>query len=244
MKKLLAVPAALLALGFSQLGQAEDFLSNPDALRPDPKFANELVYYPEDVMSRLPKYDSVMVDEPIIFLAEDSDYNGFKASDLAAVAEMFREGFADGLSSQPVSFGRFKIVDEPGPSVLYLQLALKDVYIRKNKRGLFAYTPVGAVVKGVHDIASEAIDKTTLVEVKIEAEMQDSKSGDVLFAAILDKGHRKDKAHHVDEDSAGWDAPGNVSKKLGRRLACRLDNSRLPAEKHVDCVKTIKIKAD
>ena len=244
MKKLFASPAALLALGLSQVGQADDFLTTPEALRPDPNFANELVYYPEDILKRLPKYDSVMVDEPIIFLAEDSEYKGFKASDLAAVAEMFRKGFAEGLSSQPVSFGKFNIVDEPGPNVLYLQMALKDVYIRKNKRGLFAYTPVGAVVKGVHDIASEAIDKTTLVEVKIEAEMQDSKSGDVLFAVILDKGHRKDKAHHVKEDSAGWDAPGKVANKLGRRLACRLDNARLPAEKHVDCVKTIKINAD
>jgi hypothetical protein len=181
-----------------------------------------------------------MVDEPVIFLAEDSDYKGFKASDLAAIADMFRKGFIKGLSNQPVSFGNYKVVDEPGASVLYLRLALKDVYIRKNKRGLLAYTPVGAVVKGVHDIASEAIDKTTLVELKIEAEVQETGSGDVLFAAILDRGHRK--AHHVKEDDAGWDAPGNVSEKLGRRLACRLDNARSPADKQVDCVKTIPIK--
>ena len=239
MKAIIAISASLIFFTLSALASAEDFLSAPDTLRPDPLFGDDLVYYPDDVLSRLPKYNSVMVDEPIIFLAEDSDYKGFKASDLAAVADMFRQGFMEGLSKQPVSFGNFKVVDEPGPSVLYLRLALKDVYISKHKRGLLAYTPVGAVVKGVHDIASDAIDKTTLVELKIEAEMQDTESGDVLFAAILDRGHRK--AHHQKEDAAGWEVPGNVANKLGRRLACRLDNARLAADKQQDCVKMIPI---
>jgi hypothetical protein len=183
-----------------------------------------------------------MIDEPEIFLAEDSPYKGFKASDLAAVAELFRQGFIEGMKKQPVSFGNFKVVEEPGPSVLYLRTALVDVYVQKHKRGLLAYTPVGAVVKGVHDIASDAIDKSTLVELKIEVEMQETGSGDIVMAGILDRGHRK--AHHVKEEAAGWDAPANVAEKLGRRLACRLDNARLPADKRSDCVKAIPIKAD
>jgi len=242
MKRLIAITLGLAMMGLSGLLLAEDFLSHPEQLKPEERFGGDLVYFPDDILKRMSKYDSVMVDEPVIFLADDSPYKGFKASDLAAVAEMFRTSFQEGMQKQPVSFGNFKVVDKPGPSVLYLQIALMDVYVKKHKRGLLAYTPVGAVVKGVHDIASGAIDKTTLVELKIEAEMQDTQSGDVMFAAILDRGHRK--AHHVKEDDAGWDAPANVSEKLGRRLACRLDNARLPADQQNDCVKDIPIKAN
>ena len=240
MKRLLSIILATVLVGVSCLSLAEEFLSDPGKLKPDDRFAGDLVYIADDVLERLPRFDSVMVDEPIIFLAADTPYDGFKASELAVVADMIRRSFIEGLQKQPVSFGNFKAVDEPGPSVLYLRLALKDVYIRKNKRGLLTYTPVGAVVKGVHDLASEAIDKTTLVEMKVEAEMQESESGHVIFAATLDRGHRK--AHHVKEEAAGWDAPGSVARKLGRRLACRLDNARLPAGEQTDCEKTIPIE--
>ena len=240
MKTILALSMSLILATPSVVTLAEEFMTEPDKLAPDERFGGDLVYYPDDILSRLPQYDSIMVDEPIIFLAEDSDYKGFKASDLAAVADMVRQGFMEGLQTQPVSFGNFEVVDEPGSSVLYLRLALKDVYIRKNKRGLLAYTPVGAVVKGVHDIASDAIDKTTLVELKVEAEMQDTETGQVLFAAILDRGHRK--AHHQKEDAAGWEVTGNLANKLGRRLACRLDNARLAPDKQNDCVKMIPIQ--
>lgn len=221
---------------------ADDFLSSPELLKPDERFAGDLVYYPEDILQRLPNYDSLMVDEPVIFIADNSDYKGFKASDLAAISDMVRKSFAKGLSGQPVSIGNFKVVEEPGPNVLYVRLALKDVYVKKEKRGLLSYTPVGIVAHGVSDMASDAVDKTNLIELKVEAEMRDSQSGDVLFAAILDRGHRKNKKEHQKEEQAGWDVPGAVSEKLGRRLACRLDNARLPTDKRVDCVKTIPIE--
>ena len=243
MKKLIASCVTALFIGASFAVSADEFFSIAlDQMKPSERFASDLVYFPDDIGQRLPNYDSLMVDEPVIFLAEDSKYKGFKASDLAAISDMLRKSFIKGLSSQPVSMGNFKVVEEPGPNVVYVRLALKDVYVKKEKRSLFSYTPVGMVAHGVSDIASDAIDKTTLVELKIEVEMQDTESGDVLFAAILDRGHRKNKKAHQKEEDASWDAPGHVAEKLGRRLACSLDNARLPADKQVDCVKTIPIE--
>lgn len=245
MKKLIVSCAtAMLISGALSVSAADEFLTAPEKLQPDERFGGDLVYHPDDVLERLPKFDSLMVDEPVIFLADDSDYKGFKASDLAAISNMMRESFAKGLSTQPVSFGNFKVVDEPGPSVLLVRLAVKDLYVKKQKRGLLSYTPVGIVAHGVVDMASDAVDKTNLVELKVEAEMLDTVSGEVLFAAILDRGHRKNKKAHQKEEQAGWAAPGTVSEKLGRRLACRLDNGRLPEEKRTDCVKTIPIAAN
>lgn len=242
MKTLIASCAAALMLAGSIGASADDFLSAPEKLQPDDRFGGDLVYFPDDILQRLPNFDSLMVDEPVIFLADDSKYKGFKASDLAAVSDMLRKSFIKGLTSQPVSIGNFQVVEEAGPSVLYVRMALKDVYVKKEKRGLLSYTPVGIVAHGVADMASDAIDKTTLVEMKVEVEMQETEHGDVLFAAILDRGHRKDKKAHQKEHDAGWDAPGSVAEKLGRRLACRLDNGRLPTAKQVDCVKTIPLK--
>ena len=201
-----------------------------------------MVYFPDDVLERLPNYDSLMVDEPILFLAEDSRYKGFKASDLTAISDMLRKSFISGLKDQPVSIGNFKVVEKPGPGVLYVRLALKDLYVKKEKRGLFSYTPVGMVAHGLSDIASDAIDKTTLVEMKVEVEMQETEYGDVLFAAVLDRGHRRDKKAHQKEEDVGWNTSGAIAEALGKRLACRLDNARLPEAKQADCLKRIPIE--
>lgn len=241
MKKLLAGVAATCLLSGPPGVSAEEFLTAPELLKPSDRLGGDLMYYPADIQKRLQQYDSLMVDEPVIFIADDSKYKGFKASDLTAIADMLRKSFMKGLSEQPVSFGNYKVVDEPGPSVLYVRMALKDLFVRKEKRGLLSYTPVGIVAHGVADIASDVIDKTDLIEMKVEVEMLDTEKGEVLFAGILDRGHRRNKQAHQKEEEAGWDASGIVAEKLGRRLACSLDNARMAADKRVDCVKLIPI---
>ena len=242
MKKILAGIAASCLLSGTLATSAEDFLTAPEMLKPSERLGGDLMYYPADVEQRLPKYDSLMVDEPVIFISDDSRYKGFKASDLAAISDMLRKSFIKGLSEQPVSFGKFKVVDEPGPSVLYVRMALKDLYVKKEERGLLSYTPVGIVAHGVVDIASDVIDKTDLIEMKVEVEMQETENGEVLFAAILDRGHRRDKHAHQKEEQAGWDASGVVAEKLGRRLACSLDNARMSSDKRGNWAKLVPIE--
>ncbi len=234
--------ALLLLLSISSGSLADNFLTDPGKLAPDQRFKGGKVYFADNLIEVIPRFDSIMVDEPVLFLADDSPYKGFKASDLAAVAQLFREGFSKGLQEQPVAFGNFKIVDKPGPSVLYLRTALRGLYIRKNKRNLLEYTPVGAVVKEVGDLTSEAIDKSTLVELSVEAEVQDSTNQEVLFAGILERGHRK--AKHSKEAAAGWDMASKVAETMGRRLACRLNNGRLAAGERVDCIETIPVPSN
>jgi hypothetical protein len=233
--------ALLLAAPLAGVAQ-DQFLTDPSKLHSDPRFSGDRVFFVEDIVTRLANYESVMVDEPVIFIAPESPYTGFKGSDMAVLSDLLRRSFIEGLTSEPVSFGSFKSAEQPGAGTLFVRIALKDVYIRKNKRGLLAYTPVGAVAKGVKDVASEAVDKTTLVEMTVEAEMQDSVSGDVLVAIVMDRGQRKDKASKTEEDAAGWEATGAIAGLLGRRLACRLDNARLPEAQHRDCIQAIPIQ--
>ena len=221
-------------------GSAEDrFLTNVLALGTDPRYGGDKVYLVENVEERLAGYDSVMVDEPEIFISPDSRYGGFKASDIAALSAALRQSFIDGLESEPVRQGQYRAVDEPGPTVLYMRVAMKNVYIKKKKRGLLSYTPVGAVAKGVSDSNKEAIDKSTLVEMTLEVEVHDSTTGETLAALSLDRGQRK--MGDLKEDAAEWELSGEIVHTLGRRVACRLDNTRAPEGEKRDCITELPI---
>lgn len=238
-KRLIALCFGLSLASAPALLSAEEFLTDPSSLRSYERFAGDKIYFVEDILQRLPAYKNVLVDEPVIFIAADSPYTGFKPSDLAALADMIRTSFIDGLTTQPVSFGHYQAVDQPGAGTLYVRLALKNLHIRKNKRGVLAYTPVGAVAHGVKNMAKETLDKTTLVEMTVEGELQDSQSGEVLFAISMTRGQRADKAAKIKEESANWEATGQIAGAFGRRLACRLDNTGLPEDQRKDCIAAI-----
>ena len=242
MRKEILLSAGLLLISPLACGTEDSFLTNPASLQGNDRFGEDLVAFSEDIFANANTYDSVMLDEPEIFIAADSPYQGFKPSDIAALADMMRQSMIKGLTNEPVSFGNYKSADKPGPGTLYLRTALTDVYIRKNKRGMLSYTPVGAAVKGVSDMASDAIDKTTLVEMKLEGELQDSDTGEILFAFIMQRGERKDKATHTEEQAANWETAGKIAETLGRRLACRLDNARNQGGQTRDCIKEIPMQ--
>jgi len=240
-KNLIALFFGLSLVSGPALVSAEEFLTDPSLLRSEERFGEDRVYYVEDILQRLPSYQNVLVDEPVIFIAADSPYTGFKPSDLAALSELVRLSFIEGLTAQPVSFGHYEAVDQPGAGTLYVRLALKNVHIRKNKRGVLAYTPVGAIAHSAKNMGKDTLDKTTLVELTVEGELQDSQSGEVLFAVSMSRGQRADKAAKIKEEAANWEATGEIAGAFGRRLACRLDNTRLPENQRVDCIEAIQI---
>lgn len=220
---------------------ADEFFSHPELLQADAQYGTDLAYLAEGALARLPSYQNIMVDEPVIFIAEDSPYTGFKASDLAAVSGMIREGFTTGLQAEPMRSGNLNVVDQAGPDTLYVRLGIQNVYIRKNKRGLFSYTPVGALAHGVSSAAKETIDKTTLVEMQVQAEVLDSLTNEVLAAFQVSRGQRKEKATNTEEEVAGWEVTGVMAEAAGRRMACRFDNSRLPEGERRDCIREIPL---
>ena len=88
--------------------------------------------------------------------------------------------------------------------MIYLRVALTDVIVKKKKRGLLAYTPVGAVVKVGRDALKEAFDKVDFIETTFQAELVDSMSNDVLAALVAQRGQRKaegQKETRIDMDA-------------------------------------------
>ena len=137
----LCLPAAFAAEGTFPV--EEGFLSldlDQLTLMVEEEGGVDLIYRPAGALDRLAKYNKLMIDQPEIWLSPDSEFRGAKPDNIKAIADLIRER----LTERVISRG-YEVVDEPGPDVLYMRVALTDLYLKKEKRGIWAYTPAGAV---------------------------------------------------------------------------------------------------
>jgi hypothetical protein len=190
----------------------------------------DLIYAPEGTWGKLGKYEGVIVDQPEVWIDEASEYGGAKPENLVAVAELIREG----LSARLVG-GGYNVVDAPGPNIVYLRIALTDLYLKKKKRKLLAYTPIGAVAKAGADIVREMMDKVDIIEMALQLELVDSDTDEVLGAAIIKRGARKDKATGQKLVRIDFDEFREIVAEYGARIRCRFDNADLPESQWIDC---------
>ena len=191
------------------------------------------MYLPSTSIKRLADYNKVMVDQPLIYLDPDSKSKGMKPDTMTSIAEMLREAMKKGFGNQ------YETVEEKGEGVLYFRWAITNMYLEKPKRGLLAFTPVGAVGYAAKGAMSDFIDKNELVELRLEGEMRDSVTGELLLAMTLQRGQRKDKKAKVSEDEATWEELFAVGETLGRRFGCRLNNARAEASERQDCSRIV-----
>lgn len=168
---------------------------------------NVLLFLKDDAIDRFADYDSMMVDQPELFINEDSKYKGLKPETMVEIGESIRSAVIEGLNDS------FAIADQPAENVLFLRMAATDLYIRKDKRGVLGYTPIGAVAKGIKGAVSDFVENNTLVEMQLEVEVQDSLSGEVLAAAVFVGGQRKDKKQDLKEESVDWEVPNIPTTK-------------------------------
>ena len=181
-------------------------------------------YISEGALERVAEYNAIMIDQPEIFIAPDSPYRGAKPKHLDALADAFRGGIAEAMSEH------YYVVDQPGPNVMYAGMALTDVHLKKKKRRLIGYTPVGLVGGAVVSAAQTDIaSKANLQEVVMEFEVRDSETGELLVAVMDIRG--------ADEDTtATWEELEEAASAYGRLAACRMNNARLPADAQVNCL--------
>ena len=87
--------------------------------------------------------------------------------------------------------------------MVFVRWAITDLYLKKKKRNILSYTPIGLVV---HTTAQAAIRdlwrKIDIVELNIELEFVDGANGDLLVAVVIGRGARKTKAQKQ-EHAAG-----------------------------------------
>jgi len=190
----------------------------------------DLIYVAPGALERIAKYDKFMIDQPEIWIDADSDYRGTKPDNIKAIADLMRAN----LTEKVINRG-YEVVDEPGPDVMYMRVALTDLYLKKEKRGVWAYTPAGAVVQVGADQVRNMMSKVDIIEMAIQMEWQDSVTEEVLGAIIIKRGARKDKATGQKLTRYDFDHLRLEMQYYGARMACRLDNARLPDAMEVDC---------
>ena len=165
------------ALGFAA-GASSEFLDIHPELKPDPDRPGAMVWQ-KPGFDRA-KYSKVMFEPLSIFLAPDSEYKGFTADDMTALSSGFRETVVRVLEPE------IPVVSVAGSGVLHVRGALTGVKLKKEKRGLLGYTPIGIVVTAAQDAAGKRV---SLEDATLELEVYDAATGEPV-GVIVDRGPR------------------------------------------------------
>jgi hypothetical protein len=211
----LVMLAPSLALSQSKPGST-GFLSDYSKLLviSGDKFS-DMRYVAPEAFRKLAKFDSVMIDQPEIFVSPDSKYKGLKPDEAKALADAIQEAVANELDDS------YKIVTAPGPTVLRVRVALADVMLKKGGLGADAGAAKNIVV-------DDLVHKISLIGMTIEAEALDSTTNEQLVALISYRGEDK-------SEPGTWADLKAIIGQQSRRLACRLDNAHKPEAQWSDC---------
>ena len=227
-KFVICAAMASTSLSFSS-AQADDliysgFMSDYTQLEKVTDGSADYRYIAPGAEDRMAQYDAVMIDQPEIFIANDSPYRGVKPKQLDALADALRAAIAGALSED------LYIVDTPGENVLFLSVAATNLKLTKKKKGILGYTPVGLVTGAVKGAATSSIaKKANLQDLVIEVEVFDSVTNERLVAIIDSRGGGK-------TNPSSWQELEELMAKYGKIMQCRLDNTRSPAEQRVNCL--------
>jgi len=216
----IAASSFVLAQDFA----SSDFLSDYSQLKKSSDAYMDYTYLAEGAPGKMEKYSAVMIDQPEIFVAANSKYKGMKPDDMKALADAFRAAMARSLSTT------YMIVDQPSPNVLYVRFALSNVQLKKHKRGLLGYTPVGLVVGAAKSaLTSDFTKKIDLKGLTMEMEILDSNSEEQFAALLETRSGKKD-------EPASWEELEALITVYSQRVGCRLDNARVAEENRTDCL--------
>ena len=204
--------------------QSSDFLSDYSQLKQSSDAYMDYTYLAEGAPGKMANYSAVMIDQPEIFVAANSKYKGMKPDDMKQLADAFRAAMAESLSAT------YMIVDQPGPNVLYVRFAISNVQLKKHKKGLLGYTPIGLVAGAAKSaMTSDFTKKIDLKGLTMEMEILDSISEDQLAALLETRSGKKD-------EPASWEELESLITVYSHRVGCRLDNARRTEENRVDCL--------
>lgn len=200
------------------------FLDDYSKLKPVPG-TSVLMYTAPGTLEAYKNYKAVMIDQPEIIIAADSKYRGIKPDEAKAVADAMRLAMSKAISKT------LPVVDLPGPGVLYMRIAASNVHLSRKKRGILGYTPAGFVITEATRATQHMQQKIVLQKMKLEIEIQDSQTQEILNA-IVDKivpGTKK--------PGESWSSEQDLIDYWARHLGCWFANSRKPANARTDCAK-------
>jgi hypothetical protein len=176
-------------------------------------------YVAPGARERAAQYKAVMIDQPELFIHPSSKYKGMKPDDMKAIADALRESIASELKASG-----YRIVDQPGPNVMYVRMAVGDLVLQKKRRPILAYTPVGAVVNAAKNMMKDVTSKVDVKNMKIEGEVLDSVTSEQLGAMTASRGSLSTSGTDASKE-VSWQELTGLFTIVGKRLRCRLENT-------------------
>ena len=195
-----------IAAQASVAGPNSGFLDDYSSLKPDPDQKGAKIYFKPDV--NLGMYDKIVFDPIEIFYAEDTEYKGISPDELKLLADAFRDLMVKELEP------KYPVIQTPGKGVLRARLAITNVKMKKKKRGLLGYMPIGAALTAVKDIAGLRV---TLTGSMIEAELIDSETNETI-GLLVDS-----SSSDAPEGEESWEALEESLSFYAKRFRKRLD---------------------
>ncbi len=122
-----------LCAASSATAQEESFFTDPSLLKPWDQAVFDVGYVHPDLLQKSQDYNSVLVDQPEIFIADDSIYKGAKPDHMKQLADTARLAMIERLEA-----GGWPVADGPGSNVVLIRWAIDDLYLQKKKRSILS----------------------------------------------------------------------------------------------------------
>lgn len=164
-----------VSAGFAEEIRHSGFLENYSDLEPGPEGGARERYLKPGVDFK--KYDKIMLDSVVFFLAEDAEYKGISAEDMKELSDTFHKAVVDALGKD------YPLVGEAGPDVMRVRVAITK--LKPSKPGAATITtiiPVGLALSFIRKGVSG--EYTGVGSTGIEAEILDSLTNDRIAAAV------------------------------------------------------------
>jgi len=187
------------------------FLHDYSKLTDDPMKKVDRVYIKEETDWK--SYSKVMLDDVVFFIAQDAEYKGFEAKDLATLGEAFQKAFIINLA------GATEFTDAPGPGVMRIRLAITNLKPNNSLTGtVTTIVPIGlGLSTAKFAVTGSHIGRGS---VAVEAELRDSQSGEVL-AAMIDS--KMGKKYKLMKSTSKWGHIIDIFNKWGQTFRARWD---------------------
>ena len=157
---------------------AKGFLSDYSKLEPMDDDRDAFRYLNPDV--DFSSYNKLLIDRIKVYYQEDSDYQGIDPDDLKALTDYFHQALVKAMGDE------YPVVDEPGPDVLRLRIAVTDLVPNKPEASVVSLVvPFLWVADAGTGVAKGETGSTAFTgEATIELEALDSVSSRQLGAFI------------------------------------------------------------
>jgi len=187
--------------------QNSGFLDDYSGMKADPDRSGAMVYRKDGVS--LGAYDKIVISPIEIFYHPKTKYKGVSPDEMKVLADTFSTIITNELEPE------YPVVNSSGKGVLVVRLAITNLKMKKKKRGLLGYMPIGAAITALKDVAGKRIK---LSDATIEAELLDGVTGERLgtltdsLAQSIKKGEKP-----------SWESLTNALTFYAKRFRSRLD---------------------